>query len=52
MISAILLTRKLQNSSNILILNLSVSHLFVGAFVDVFALLGKMNLKINFKLFN
>jgi hypothetical protein len=39
-LSAILLTKKLQNTSNILIFNLSLAHLFVAGFVDSAALTG------------
>ena len=37
-LSAILLTKQLQNVSNILIFNLSFAHLFVAGFVDSTAL--------------
>jgi hypothetical protein len=39
-LSAILLTKKLQNTANILIFNLSLAHLFVAGFVDSAALTG------------
>jgi hypothetical protein len=37
-LSAILLTKQLQNTANILIFNLSFAHLFVAGFVDSTAL--------------
>ena len=39
-LSAILLTKQLQNTANILIFNLSFAHLFVAGFVDSAALTG------------
>ncbi len=39
-LSAILLTKQLQNTANILIFNLSFAHLFVAGFVDSAALIG------------
>jgi hypothetical protein len=53
-LSAILLTKQLQNTANILIFNLSFAHLFVAGFIDSTALIGIYNifiyyiLKINF----
>jgi hypothetical protein len=43
-LSAILLTKQLQNTANILIFNLSLAHFFVAGFVDPTALSG---IKIN-----
>ena len=39
-LSAILLTKQLQNTANILIFNLSFAHLFVAGFIDSAALIG------------
>jgi uncharacterized protein with PQ loop repeat len=39
-LSAILLTKQLQNTANILIFNLSFAHFFVAGFVDSAALTG------------
>ena len=39
-LSAILLTKQLPNTANILIFNLSFAHLFVAGFVDSAALTG------------
>ena len=41
-LSAILLTKQLQNTANILIFNLSFAHFFVAGFVDSAALIGKI----------
>jgi len=41
-LSAILLTKQLQNITNILIFNLSFAHFFVAGFVDTAALIGKI----------
>jgi len=40
--SAILLTKQLQNTTNILIFNLSFAHFLVASFVDSTALTGKI----------
>ena len=56
-LSAILLTKQLQTTANILIFNLSFAHLFVEGFIDSTALIGIYNifiyyiLKINFLIF-
>jgi len=42
-LSAILLTKQLQNIANILIFNLSFAHLFVAGFVDSTALISIKN---------
>ena len=39
-LSAILLTKQLQNTANILIFHLSFAHLFVAGFIDSTALIG------------
>ena len=41
-LSAILITKQLQNTANILIFNLSFAHFFVAGFVDSAALIGKI----------
>ena len=48
--SAILLTKQLQNKANILIFNLSLAHFFVASFVDSTALIG-INI-FYFKIYN
>ncbi len=46
-LSVILLTKQLQNVSNILIFNLSFAHLFVAGFVDSTALFSIENIIYN-----
>jgi hypothetical protein len=43
-LSAILITKQLQNTANILVLNLSFAHLFVAGFVDSTALFSIKNI--------
>lgn len=43
MLGAVLTSKELQNSTNILVFNLALADLFVSGFVDTFTFVGKIS---------